>query len=129
MRKEMSLPEVLLWEHLRGGKLEGFRFRRQHPVGPFILDFYCPDWKLAIEVDGAAHDSPQRAEQDDRRTMWLNNQGINVMRFAARSILAREELEGVLLTIRNALPPPPAVPAPPPPRGGGDAPSTPEIET
>lgn len=125
----MSLPEVLLWEHLRGGKLDGFRFRRQHPVGPFILDFYCPDCKLAIEVDGAAHDMTERAEQDDRRTMWLNNQGINVIRFNARSILAREELEGVLQAIRATLPPPPASPAPPPPRGGGDALSTPEIET
>jgi very-short-patch-repair endonuclease len=124
----VSLPEVLLWEHLRGGKLDGFRFRRQHPVGPFILDFFCPDWKLAIEVDGAAHDLPERAEQDGRRTMWLNNQGINLMRFSARSILAREELDGVLRAIRAALPPPPAVPAPPPPRGGGDALSTPEID-
>ena len=123
MRKEMSLPEVLLWEHLRGGKLDGFKFRRQHPVGPFVLDFYCPDWKLAIEVDGAAHDFPERAEQDERRTMWLNNQGINVMRFAARSVLAREEIEGVLVAIRSALPPSTASGGPPPPpRGGGDAP-------
>ncbi len=125
----MSLPEVLLWEHLRGGKLDGIKFRRQHPFGPFVLDFYCPDWKLAIEVDGAAHDFPERAEQDERRTMWLNNQGINVMRFAARSVLAREELEGVLVAIRTALPPTTASGGPPPPPlGGGNAPSTPETE-
>ena len=120
MRRDMSLPEVLLWEELRGGRLDGFRFRRQHPIGPFVLDFYCPAWKLAIEVDGAAHDFPERAEQDERRMMWLNNQGINVLRFVAKEILDREELEGVLVAIRQTLAPSTAFGGPPPPpRGGG----------
>jgi very-short-patch-repair endonuclease len=51
----MTLPEVLLWNGLRGGRLEGLRFRRQHPFGPYILDFYCEQAKLAVEVDGMAH--------------------------------------------------------------------------
>ena len=125
----MPLPEVILWQLLRGGKVHGLRFRRQHPVGPFVLDFYCADRKLAIEVDGRAHDSAERVEQDERRTMWLNNQGIQVTRFMASDILDPEGLEAVMVTIQEIAAPstsfagPPAVRAfaliRPPPRGGG----------
>jgi hypothetical protein len=58
LRRDMSLPEVILWEHLRRGGLSGMHFRRQHPAGPYVLDFYCAASRLAIEVDGAAHDLP-----------------------------------------------------------------------
>jgi very-short-patch-repair endonuclease len=116
----MTLPEVLLWEQLRGQRLEGLRFRRQHPIGPYVLDFYCPSAKLAIEVDGAVHDSPDQALSVGRRDAWLNVHGVRVLRFDASEILQDDRFEGVLKTIAHAcamsgpLPPPPpsAVPLP-----------------
>jgi very-short-patch-repair endonuclease len=120
MRREMPLPEVILWQLLRGGKVDGLRLRRQHPVGPFVLDFYCAERKLAIEVDGLAHDNAERFEQDERRTMWLNNQGIQVIRFMASDILDPQALEAVVVTIReNVAPSTSYAGPPPPPRGGG----------
>ena len=58
LRKALTLPELVLWDELRGSRLAGFRFRRQHPLGPFILDFYCPAARLAVEVDGADQQTP-----------------------------------------------------------------------
>ncbi|WP_274532715.1 endonuclease domain-containing protein [Devosia sp. Root413D1] len=120
MRRDMPLPEVILWQLLRGGKVHGLRFRRQHPVGPFVLDFYCAERKLAIEVDGRAHDNTERVGQDERRTMWLNNQGIRVIRFMASDILDPEALEAVAVSIRETAAPSTGFAGPPPPpRGGG----------
>src|SRR5690348_11080179 len=85
LRRELSLPEKLLWVRLRGAEV---RFRRQHPIGPYVLDFYCPAARLAIEVDGAAHDFGDRPQRDDRRTTWLNEQGIGVLRLTAKEVLA-----------------------------------------
>jgi very-short-patch-repair endonuclease len=65
LRKNLSLPETLLWRRLRGAKV---RIRKQHPIGPYVLDFYCPSAKLAIEVDGFAHDTGDRPRRDDIRT-------------------------------------------------------------
>ena len=64
LRRELTLPEKLLWVRLRRSDLN---FRRQHPIGHYVLDFYCPAAKLAIEVDGAAHDFGDRPARDDRR--------------------------------------------------------------
>jgi very-short-patch-repair endonuclease len=87
---------------LRGGRLNGLRFRRQHPIGDYILDFYCPSARLAVEVDGAAHDSPAQAQRDLRRQSWLNERGIRVLRFLAADVLKDETLDGVLQTIAAA---------------------------
>jgi very-short-patch-repair endonuclease len=63
LRRQMSLPEIVLWQALRKARLGGLRFRRQHPIGPYIVDFYCPAARLAIEVDGFAMTaSPRRIE-------------------------------------------------------------------
>ncbi len=118
----MSLPEVILWQHLRGGKVHGLRFRRQHPIGPFVLDFYSAEKKLGIEVDGRAHDNAERVQQDEHRTIWLNNQGIRVIRFMAEDILNAETLEGVVAMISDITAPSTGFAGPPPPpRGGGYA--------
>ena len=69
----MSLPEVILWDCLRGQRLEGFRFRRQHAVGSYVLDFYCASARLAVEVDGSHHDLPGQIAHDQRRDRWLRN--------------------------------------------------------
>ncbi len=84
-RRDLSLPEKLLWVRLRGVDV---RFRRQHPIGPYVLDFYCPSAKLAIEVDGAAHDFGERPRRDEVRTEWLASQGIGVLRIPAKDVLA-----------------------------------------
>ena len=85
MRRELSLPEKLLWVRLRGAEV---RFRRQHPIGPYVLDFYCAAKKLAIEVDGFAHDTGDRPQRDDRRTQWLRSEGVDVVRIPAKDVLA-----------------------------------------
>lgn len=85
LRRELSLPEKLLWVRLRGADI---RFRRQHPIGAYVLDFYCASAKLAIEVDGAAHDFGNRPQRDEARTDWLKQQGIEVLRIPARDVLA-----------------------------------------
>jgi very-short-patch-repair endonuclease len=84
-RRNLSLPEKLLWVRLRGAEV---RFRKQHPIGPYVLDFYCASSKLAIEVDGFAHDTGDRPQRDERRTGWLRAQGIDVLRIPARDVLA-----------------------------------------
>ena len=99
LRRAMTLPEVLLWQALRGGQVGGMRFRRQHPIGPYVLDFYCPALRLAVEIDGAAHDIPAQASHDLRRDAWLAAQGIRVLRVPAADVLSEEKREGVLDTI------------------------------
>jgi very-short-patch-repair endonuclease len=99
LRRAMTLPEVLLWQALRGGQVGGLRFRRQHPIGSYVLDFYCPALRLAVEIDGAAHDIPAQASHDLRRDAWLAAQGIRVLRVPAADVLSEEKREGVLDTI------------------------------
>ena len=101
MRRSMTPPEARLWSRLKGGQLEGFKFRRQHPVGRYILDFYCSAAKVAIEVDGAVHDVETQVDHDRARTAWLDGQGIRVLRFPALAM--RDEMDGVLDGIRAAV--------------------------
>ena len=84
MRRNLSLPEKLIWARLRGAAP---RIRRQHPIGPYILDFYCAAAKLAIEVDGAAHDMGDRPRRDEVRTAWLSEQALEILRSPARDAL------------------------------------------
>ena len=101
-RSALTPPEARLWTSLRTRRLEGVRFRRQHPIGPYILDFYAPAAKLAVEVDGAWHDDPDQQRHDQARTRWLAERGIRVIRLAARDV--RDRLDGVLDYIaREAL--------------------------
>lgn len=101
LRRKLTLPEVIIWSALRGRRLDGIRFRRQHPIGPYILDFYCEDAQLAVEVDGQGHEHPDAYAHDMRRTEWLNRHGVAVMRIAARDVL--EALEDTLLRIRRRI--------------------------
>jgi very-short-patch-repair endonuclease len=121
LRREMTLPEVLLWQALRRRQLNGLLFRRQHPVGPYVLDFYCPAHRLAVEVDGAAHDGADRAVRDRRRDAWLGAHGIRVMRVPAVDVLRETSRLDVLATIAAAAASSTALScgSPPPPGGGG----------
>ncbi|MBV8122317.1 MAG: endonuclease domain-containing protein [Alphaproteobacteria bacterium] len=121
LRRRMTLPEVVLWEVLRKGRLAGLRFRRQHPIGPYILDFFCLSARMAVEVDGFAHDTAAQGRHDQRREAWLAARGIRVFRILASDVLRDERLEGVLLEIERAaaLAPSGARRASPPPQSGG----------
>lgn len=86
LRRAMTEPERVLWAMLRR-KQHGLRFRRQHAMGPYILDFYCAEAKLCAEVDGPVHE--ERVEHDARRTAWLNDQGVRVVRFTVADVTER----------------------------------------
>jgi very-short-patch-repair endonuclease len=86
----MSLPEVLLWRILRG-QPEGVKFRRQHPLGPYVLDFNCSERKIAVEVEGIAHDMGDRPERDAGRAAWLREHNVEVIRIPARDVLRDAE--------------------------------------
>jgi very-short-patch-repair endonuclease len=120
LRREMTLPEILLWRALRRKTLGGLRFRKQHAIGEYVLDFYLPSARLAVEVDGLAHDMGDNPERDAGRDAWLAERGIKVLRIPARDILDERVIEGTLQAIaelgraRSALPPPSASRPPPP---------------
>jgi len=82
----MSLPEILLWQRLRGSP-QGIAFRKQHPIDPYVADFYCAASKLVIEVDGKAHDMGDRPKRDDTKTAYLSERGYEVVRIAAQDVL------------------------------------------
>ena len=94
----MTLPEVVLWRALRRGGVAELRFRRQHPVGPYVLDSTVRR-RLPVEVGRAVHDLPENAAHDERRMAWLAEHGIRVLRVPAGEVLEDESLEGVLETI------------------------------
>jgi very-short-patch-repair endonuclease len=99
----MSLPERLLWWGLRKHRT-GARFRRQHPAGPYILDFYCDEAKLCVEVDGQSHDLTWK--HDQARDRWLEKQGVRTIRIPASDVLS--DLEAVVRYIAEEAKPPPS---------------------
>jgi very-short-patch-repair endonuclease len=116
LRRIMTLPELLLWKQLRQ-RPGGMKFRRQHPAGPFVLDFYCDDLGLAIEVDGEAHNRGNRPERDGNRDRWLREQGIEVLRIAASDVL--KDMDAVIRLIKARANPLHQPSAGPPPLQGG----------
>ena len=86
LRQSMTEPEVMLWSRLRRRLPETPVFRRQHPIGPYTLDFFCPAAKLAVEIDGHMHGDAGRQAHDERRDRWLRTQGLEVHRIAASSV-------------------------------------------
>ena len=81
LRKRLTPAEAELWSMLKNSKIDGRKFRRQHSVGPYILDFYCPAEHLAIEMDGEGHFGALAQLHDRKRRLYLNQQGIKVLRF------------------------------------------------
>lgn len=98
LRRQMTEPERLLWYLLRARRFAGCKFRRQHPIGPFIADFACVERKLVIEADGGQHAGLAR---DVRRTRWLEDGGWRVLRFWNHDIMCRTD--DVLGEIRKAI--------------------------
>ena len=120
LRKEPTNVENKLWRALRRDQLEGFHFRRQHPIGPYVLDFYCAEIRLGIELDGGQHGFTRQQQRDAQRTRWLAERKIEVMRFWNNDVISN--FEGVLSKIvriarerRRTLTPSPTLPL----SGGG----------
>ena len=97
LRKNMTPAENYLWQQLRRKSMNGYRFRRQHPIWRFIVDFYCHSEKLVIEIDGDIHETAVQKERDENRTYELEKRGLRVVRFSNRQVLEENEL--VLKTI------------------------------
>ncbi len=101
LRSNMTSSEKRLWQYLRGRKVIGYRFRRQHAVNQFILDFFCFEKLLGIEVDGKVHNDQTQHERDEGRTMILKRFGIRILRFTNDQI--EYDISQVIKEIQNAL--------------------------
>jgi len=109
LRKQTTKAERKLWSVLRRDQLEALHFRRQHPIGLYVLDFYCPQIRMALELDGGQHGFDAMRGRDQRRTKWLAAKGITVLRFWNNEVI--ENLEGVwteilrvAVSLRSATP-------------------------
>jgi very-short-patch-repair endonuclease len=118
LRQYMSGAERRLWYLLRRKQLDGFRFRRQQPIGHYIIDFICLKERLVIELDGASHVETQG--HDEVRTAWLQAKGFHVLRFWNNDVLGNQEavIEKILEALYRGRRSP--LPSPPPEVGGGD---------
>jgi very-short-patch-repair endonuclease len=101
LRRNMTKVEKLLWEQLRQRKIDGYRFRRQHPLNEFIVDFFCYEAMLVIELDGDVHDSDFQAERDLERTKILNQLGLTILRFSNKEV--HQNITQVISTIREKI--------------------------
>ena len=119
LRKRMTDAERLLWRHLRNRELGGWKFKRQYPVGPFIVDFICVEKNVVIEVDGGQH--AENEELDLQRSAYLNKMGYRVLRFWNNEVLQETEavLTAMFAILANDKQNSPS-PQPSPPIGGGD---------
>jgi len=99
LRSKMARAEVLLWSKLRGQQVGGLRFRRQYSVGPYVLDFYCPQAKLAIEVDGDSHFGDGAEPRDARRQSYIESFGIRFLRCTNADVY--DNIEGVIEEIER----------------------------
>ncbi|WP_174298058.1 endonuclease domain-containing protein [Sphingomonas bacterium] len=128
LRRSMTPPEPALWFALRRNDAD-LRFRRQHPAGDYVLDFFCAPARLAIEVDGEVHGRGDRPARDAARDAWLQVRGVEVLRYPARDVLMELDLvvrqivstavERRDVLVAGQRPPPPSPSVPPPPGGGG----------
>ena len=98
-RRQLTPPEARLWQRLRDRRAY-FKFRRQHPIGSYVLDFFCPEARLAVEVDGDQHARPEQITRDRERSSWLRLHGIEVLRVPASEV--EKSVEDVLQGIWQA---------------------------
>ena len=121
LRRAMSPPEVSLWQRLRQ-RPGGFKFRRQHPAGDYILDFFCSDARLAIEVDGSVHNMGSNPSADAMRDSWLRLRNVDTLRIPAGDVSRSPDqvVEWIVATCRERVGPLHQPSAGPPPRSGED---------
>ncbi len=97
LRKNSTLSEILLWKHLRGKQMKGYDFHRQKPLNEYIIDFFCNELMLAIEIDGSSHELERAYERDQERQQQLESLGISFLRFDDRMV--KQDMKSVLLAI------------------------------
>ncbi|MBL8906432.1 MAG: endonuclease domain-containing protein [Rhizobiales bacterium] len=122
LRAEQTPAEAKLWSRLRNGAVEGVAFRRQHPIGDYVLDFYAPAIRLAIELDGSQHNEDDAQVRDKARDLWLARKGIRTLRFWNLEVL--KDIEVVMDTIWSAVSEATPTPALPLAGGGSDGAAT-----
>ena len=98
LRRESTFPERLLWSRLRNGRCAELKFRRQQPLGPYVVDYFCASARMVVELDGHSHE--ERDAQDEKRQEYLEQQGLRVIRFSNDEVLAN--LDGVVEAIATA---------------------------
>jgi very-short-patch-repair endonuclease len=98
LRREMTPAEAMLWQRLRAGRLDGFHFRRQQVIGPFIVDFYCHQTNLVVELDGSVH--LKQEAYDRERERYLNSHGLRVLRFTNTDV--NGQMHAVMAAILKA---------------------------
>jgi very-short-patch-repair endonuclease len=101
MRTSLNSTELLVWSRIRNRRIDGWKFRRQQPIGPYFVDFYCSSARLVVEINGPAHDHPDQWAKDERRVAWLEAQGYRVVRIAVEEISS--DLDQVLYRIYAEL--------------------------
>jgi len=99
LRNKMTEAEKILWERIKGKQIKGYKFRSQHPVHIFIVDFYCHKLKLVIELDGKYHETKVQKEKDEERSKLLGEQGLNIIRFTNEEVINRTD--SVIKTIEE----------------------------
>lgn len=98
----MTEPELLLWTKLKNRQIGGYRFRRQFSIGRYVADFYCPELKLVIEIDGPQHNTKENTEYDKERDLFIKSLGMNVVRILNAHIV--NNLAGAIEAIKNKIP-------------------------
>jgi very-short-patch-repair endonuclease len=101
LRENLTEAEEILWSELRNNKLEGYKFRRQHPLNNYIADFYCHKLKLVIEIDGGYHQTTEQKQLDAERTEMIEFQGLQVIRFTNEEVI--QDIKNVLNKIKEYL--------------------------
>jgi very-short-patch-repair endonuclease len=101
LRNQMPLAEQIVWERLRGKQVAGCKFRRQYSIDGFVIDFYAPELKLAIEIDGESHNGEQAQAYDAERQMFLESKGTRFLRFTNQQVM--EDLEQVIEIIGRII--------------------------
>lgn len=99
MRSNPTPAEAKLWQRLRRRQLEGYKFRRQHVIAGYVVDFYCPTLQLAVEVDGPIHQ--YRRRQDQRRSQILSEWGVKILRFSSEAVM--NEIEQVVVSLQDFI--------------------------
>ena len=98
LRNNATAPEAILWLRLKGKQVEGLKFRRQYGVGPYVLDFYCPELRLGMELDGEVHNTYEAEEYDKMRTKFLNDNRITVLRY--KNEVVYQNIEAIVEVIK-----------------------------
>jgi very-short-patch-repair endonuclease len=106
LRITETYPEKIMWSALKNRKFEGLKFRRQHPINRFVVDFYCHQYRLVIELDGSVHENEEVKERDFKRENELKSYGLNMLRFTNKELLAnfeqvKKEIKEFIIELEN----------------------------